>query len=46
MGTEPATIPPTYLPATPVPAVPGSAKNVLPLPKELAPPTGVAGYAK
>ena len=39
------TIPPTYLPATPVPAVP-SAKNVLPLPKELVPPTGVTGYGK
>lgn len=42
---EPPTIPPTYLPATPVPAVP-SAKNVLPPPKELVPPTGVTGYGK
>lgn len=42
---EPPTIPPTYLPATPVPAIP-SAKNVLPPPKELVPPTGVTGYGK
>ena len=44
-GSEPPTIPPTYLPATPVPAVP-AAKNVLPPPKELIPPTGVTGYSK
>lgn len=44
-GADPATIPPTYLPAVPVPAIP-SAKNVLPPPKELIPPTGVTGYAK
>ena len=42
---DPPNIPPTYLPATPVPAVP-SAKNVLPPPKELAPPVGVTGYGK
>ncbi len=44
-SSEPPNIPPTYLPATPVPAVP-SAKNVLPPPKELAAPTGVVGYGK
>lgn len=41
------TIPPTFVPATPMPAVPGgSAKNVLPPPQALTPPVGVVGYPK